>query len=257
MAAPPAGPARGRHFLRSRAFADELVRDAGPVAGQLALDLGAGTGMLTRALCDAGAHVVAVELDAHLAADLRRRFARAAAVRVVEADATRIEAPEEPFVIVANLPFAASTAILRRFLGEPRLPLRQADVVVEWGLAVKRTHIWPSTLLACYWGAWFELSLVRRVPREAFTPSPAVDAAVLRATRRATSLVPVAAARAYESFLGLAFASTRPLRRTLPRHVVERVASEVGFAPRAGGRDLDARQWAALYRAVVLARASR
>jgi 23S rRNA (adenine-N6)-dimethyltransferase len=239
-------PARGRHALRSRAFADELVREAGIGAGDLVLDLGAGTGLLTGALRAAGARVLAVELDPALAATLRLRFESDRSVRVVEGDASRVQLPAEPFAVLANLPFASGTAILRRLLDDPLVPLRRLDAIVEWGLAVKRTRVWPSTQLSCYWSAWYELALVRHVPREAFAPPPSVDAAVLRAIRRAAPLVPVGDARAYLAFLQRGFAEPGRLRRLVPRGALRQVA----FANDANARDLDARQWAALYRAL-------
>jgi 23S rRNA (adenine-N6)-dimethyltransferase len=239
---------RGRHALRSRAFADELVRDAGILPGTLALDLGAGAGALTRALADAGARVRAVELDPAALRQLETRFGNQPRVEVVAGDATVLPLPAEPFGVVANLPFAAGTAILRRLLGDPRVPLTQLDAIVEWGLAAKRTAIWPSTLVGCTWGAWYELSLVRRVPRACFAPPPNVDAAVLRAVRRPEPLVAPEEARKYEALLRRGFAGHGSLDRVLPRRAVHRAAHELGFAPRARARDLDVRQWASLYR---------
>lgn len=241
---------RGRHALRSRAFADELVRDAGVAPGALVLDLGAGGGIIAGALVAAGARVRAVELDPAALRQLRARFAAEPRVEILAADATIVPLPDEPFAVVANLPFAAGTGILRRLLGDPRVPLTQLDAIVEWGLAAKRTAVWPSTLLGCTWGAWYDLRLVRRVPRASFAPPPSVDAAVLRATRREHPLVPPADARRYEALLRRAFAAQAPLDRTLPRRLVHRVAHELGFDPRAQARDLDARQWGSLYRAV-------
>jgi 23S rRNA (adenine-N6)-dimethyltransferase len=216
----------------------------------LALDLGAGAGVLTRALADAGAHVRAVELDQAALRQLRERFGGDPRVEVIEGDATAVPLPDEPFVVVANLPFAAGTAMLRRLLGDPRLPLTQLDAIVEWGLAAKRTAVWPSTLLGCTWGAWFELRLVRRVPRACFAPPPSVEAAVLRATRRPEPLVGPADARAYAALLHRAFTAQAPLDRVLPRGVVRRAAHELGFDRHAAARDLDARQWSRLYAAV-------
>jgi 23S rRNA (adenine-N6)-dimethyltransferase len=240
----------GRHALRSRAFAEQLVRDAGVEPGALVLDLGAGAGMLTRALAAAGARVVAVELDAAALATLRQRFADEPRVEVRRADATAVPLPREPFSVVANLPFAAGTTILRRLLGDPRVPLERLDAIVEWGLAAKRTAVWPSTLLGCTWSAWFELSLVRRVPRACFAPPPAVDAALLRAVQRPEPLVQPERARDYEALLRRAFSAQAPLERVLPRRLVHAVALEHGFDPHARARDLDARQWAALYATV-------
>jgi 23S rRNA (adenine-N6)-dimethyltransferase len=214
------------------------------------LDLGAGAGIITGALVAAGARVRAVELDPAALRQLRTRFGGDSRVEVVAADATSVPLPDEPFAVVANLPFAVGTAILRRLLGDPDLRLAQLDAIVEWGLAAKRTAVWPSTLLGCTWGAWYELELVRRVPRACFSPPPGVDAAVLRATRRPEPLVPPDRARRYEAILRRAFAAQAPVDRILPRRLVHRVAHELGFDPRATARDLDTRQWAALYRAL-------
>jgi 23S rRNA (adenine-N6)-dimethyltransferase len=245
----PAPSTRGRHALRSRPLADELVREAGVHAGDLVLDLGAGAGALTTALRAAGARVVAVELDSRLAAGLRARYPD---VRVVAGDAARVELPREPFSVLANLPFAGGTAILRHLLDDPRVPLVRVDAIVEWGLAAKRTRVWPSTQLGVYWSAWFDLALTRRVSRSAFAPPPAVDAAVLRAVRRADPLVPLAEAPAFGRLLRAGFADAGPLRRLLPRQLLRRLAHEHGFSPDATARDLDAAQWAAVYRAQTL-----
>jgi 23S rRNA (adenine-N6)-dimethyltransferase len=214
------------------------------------LDLGAGDGVLTRALVHAGACVRAVELDPAALRQLRARFGGDPRVEIVEEDARTVRLPDEPFAVVANLPFAAGTAILRRLLGDPRVPLTGLDAIVEWGLAAKRTAVWPSTLLGCTWGAWYELRLWRRVPSACFAPPPRVDAAVLRATRRPEPLVPPAEAAAYAALLRRAFAAQAPLDRILPRGLVHRAAHELGFDPRAAARDLDARQWPRLYAAV-------
>jgi 23S rRNA (adenine-N6)-dimethyltransferase len=98
------------------------------------------------------------------------------------------------------------------------------------------------------WSAWFELAVTRRLPRCCFSPPPSVDAGVLRATRRNDPLVAEGEAAAYRRFLDRGFRDgigTLAAPRTC-----KRLASELGFERLAAPRDLDARQWAALYRRV-------
>ena len=231
---------RGRHFLRSSRLAADLVRAAGIRRGDLVLDIGAGTGVLTAALTHRTTRVVAIEIDPELAAGLRRRFE----LEIRVADALRVPLPSEPFKVVANLPFDGATAILRRLL-EPRVPLVSADVIVDWRFACKRAAVWPSTQLSAYWGAWFELSVERRLPRSVFAPPPSVDAGVLRIVRRDEPLVPPGERRAYAGFLAGAYRDGP--RALVPWRQLKRCESELGFDRHADARDLDARQWAELY----------
>lgn len=231
------GRARSQHFLRTQALAAELVRDAGIGSGDLVLDLGAGTGRLTAGLARAARQVTAVELDPRWAERLRDRWPN---VEVVEADAATVPLPREPFRVVANLPFASTTAILRHLLDDPRVPLVRADVIVEWAVALKRALPWPSTVNDVAWGAWYSASLARRLPRSAFDPPPSVDAGVLVLERRACPLVPRRCAREYRRFVAAGF--RRGLRSVAAPRTLRRVGV-AGLAP----RELDPHQWAALF----------
>ena len=229
---------RGRHLLRSSRLADAIVRDAGVERHDLVVDVGAGSGMLTSALLRAHARVRAVEPDAPLAARLRRACP---AAEVVEADALATPWPDEPFRVVANLPFAHAIDICRALFSDPLVQLRAAHVIVEWDAALKRTRLWPSTILGVLWGAWYELSIVRRIAPAAFAPTPRVAAALLRAARRPEPLVEVRDAAAYQAFLRGAYRSG-----SLPP-CAGALAPELGIDPRAHPRDFDARAWASLW----------
>jgi 23S rRNA (adenine-N6)-dimethyltransferase len=231
------GRARSQHFLRKQALATELVRDAGVGAGDLVLDLGAGSGRLTAELARAAGHVIAVELDPRWSGHLRGRWPN---VEVVEADAAAMRLPREPFRVVANLPFASTTAILRHLLDDPRVPLLRADVIVEWPVALKRSLPWPSTLNDVVWGAWYSTSLARRLSRSAFDPPPSVDAGVLVLERRACPLIPEGCARDYRRFVAAGF------RRGLRGVAAARTLRRLGLAA-AAPRELDPHQWAGLY----------
>ena len=173
-----------------------------------------------------------------MAEPLRGRWPNA---EVVEGDAAAVGLPREPFHVVANLPFDRTTAILRHLLDDPRVPLVRADLIVEWGVAHKRAVPWPSTLNGVVWGAWYSCRLARKLPRSAFEPAPAVDAGVLVFERRAHPLVAERDARAYRRFVAAGF--RHGLRAVVPSRTL-RKRRLAGSA----ARDLDAHQWAALFR---------
>jgi 23S rRNA (adenine-N6)-dimethyltransferase len=212
---------RSQHFLRTRTLAAELVRDACVGADDLVFDLGAGRGRLTGELAKVARRVVAVELDPDLAGSLRGRWHN---VEVVEGDAAALRLPDEPFRVVANLPFGRTNDLLRLLLDDPRTPLVRADLIVEWGVAVKRAMPWPSTMNSVFWGAFYETSVARRLPRTMFEPPPAVDAGVVVFRRRWRALIPPDRADGYRRFVARGF--------------------------RRGGlraRDRDAHEWAAFF----------
>jgi 23S rRNA (adenine-N6)-dimethyltransferase len=159
--------------------------------------------------------------------------------------------PESPFSVVANLPFTRSGAILGHLLRNPGLPLRRAEVIVQWEFAAKHSAIWPATLRSTYWRAWYDVSIVRHLDRTAFSPSPSVDAAVLRFTRRGRPRVPIELHEGFWAFLSTAFALRGPIRNGLRPLLspleVKRLAPVLGFRPEARARDLDAEQWACLF----------
>lgn len=247
----PAREAPGQHFLRSKQLAADLVADAEIGHGDLVVEIGGGTGVLTQAIASAGADVVVLENDAALTTQLRARFADIATVEIVHADATTAEWPEQPFAVLANLPFARSGAILARLLRDPRIPLQKARVIVQWEFAAKHAAIWPATLRSTFWRGWYDVSISRRLDRTAYSPPPRVDTAVLRLERRARPRAPVEIHGAYWHFLAAAFAAQEPVRRSLRRSLtplqMKRLAPALGFDPNAHARDVDAEQWAKLF----------
>lgn len=169
----------GWHQLERR-WAARLVALAGVQPGDLVLDVGAGRGVITSELLRAGAHVVAIELHEQRAAHLREQFADRR-VTVVRADATELRLPRRPFKVVANPPFGATTALLRR-LTSPTSRLERAALVVP---------TWTATRWAEGRGTGgarsrhlFACALGPRVPARAFRPPPPHEPRVLLVARR-------------------------------------------------------------------------
>ena len=216
------------------------------------VEVGAGTGRLTAPLADAASRVLAIELDPELASGLRRRFARAGRVAVIEGDALLVSYPADPHRVAGNVPFQITTALLRRVLDDPGSPCFAADLIVQDGLARKRCAMRPCTMLSLSWLPWWRLSIERLLPAGCFEPRPSVDAALLVARRRSPELVPAGRAASYRALLRRAFdRADRPVRFTAaPGGAAwKRLARDRGLAYDARPRQLDVWDWAALFEA--------
>jgi 23S rRNA (adenine-N6)-dimethyltransferase len=206
----------GQNFLRPD-LADRFVEDAGVVAGDFVVEIGAGAGAITSALARRGADVLAVEVDPVWAGRLRRTIGKphSSRVRIVTADFLAMPLPPRPFRVVACLPFGSTTAILDRLLGDAEGRLRRADVIVQWEVARKRSAVPAATLRSTAWAPWWEFRLGRRIAATEFRPVPRVDGGVLVVTRRDPPLLPTAMATRYEAFVraNWPFAPHRGARR--------------------------------------------
>ncbi|HEY1737473.1 MAG TPA: rRNA adenine N-6-methyltransferase family protein [Acidimicrobiia bacterium] len=158
-------------------WARRLVADAALAPHSLVVDCGAGDGVLTDALVRAGMRVIAVELHPARVAQLRDRFQRYGdRVVVVQADVGSLRLPLRPYHVVANPPFGATSALVRRIV-QRGSRLASAHIVLQEQAA--RRWCSPTAPGAQRWQHTFEAALGRPVPRAAFRPAPAVPCRVL------------------------------------------------------------------------------
>lgn len=168
----------GWHRL-DREWAERLVAGAAIRRGDLVLDIGAGEGAVTAALVSAGARVIAVEIHPQRARMLREVFG--GRITVVRQDARDLRLPSRPFAVVASVPYAATSAVLRR-LTHHGSRLTTAHLVVQAQAAARWSS--PAAPAAARWQRTFQASVGPVVPRRSFTPPPRVDSRILILRRR-------------------------------------------------------------------------
>ncbi|MFB6140950.1 MAG: 16S ribosomal RNA methyltransferase A [Halosimplex sp.] len=180
-------PNSDQHFLVDDRVLDRLpgyADDAGIDLSHV-LEIGAGTGALTDRLLAAADRVTAIERDPDLARFLREEFAaeiEAGRLTVVEGDALEVELPEFT-ASISNLPYGPSSELAFRLLPRER-PL----VLMFQREFAERMAAEPGTddygRLSVTAGHYADVEVVEPVPKEAFSPPPAVQSAVVRTTPR-------------------------------------------------------------------------
>jgi 16S rRNA (adenine1518-N6/adenine1519-N6)-dimethyltransferase len=180
----------GQHFLIDPNLARAIASDAGVGPGDRVVEIGAGLGSLTRALAEAGAEVLAVEVDPSLIPALQESTSGLGLVRVLHTDATdgewRDELGEGDWVLTANLPYNVATRLvldtLRNVPQVRRLVVMVQREVGERLVAGPGEDAYgiPSVRVAFR----AEGTLVRRVPPSVFWPRPKVESVIVRLVRR-------------------------------------------------------------------------
>lgn len=173
----------GQNFLTDpsvvAAIAD--IAEVGP--SDLVLEVGPGMGILTREVLSRGAKVVGIELDRDLVKFLSDDLRDVQSFSLVEQDARHVEIEKitdrRPYQVVANLPYSAATAIIRRFM-ESSTPPTRMTVMVQKEVAERMTaEQGEKSLLGLATDLYAEARIAFIVPPEVFLPPPKVESAVV------------------------------------------------------------------------------
>ena len=179
----------GQNFLVDPHALSNIVEAADIQPTDVVLEIGPGLGVLTWELVARAGRVVAVELDKRLAARLQQEFATQPHLRLVQGDVLDLP-PEQvladeagalpPYKVVANLPYAITSPVLRHLLEAAHKP-SIIVVLVQWEVAQRiAAGAGVLSVLAHSVQIYAEPEIVARVPASSFVPAPAVDSAVLR-----------------------------------------------------------------------------
>ena len=107
-----------QHFLVDQGALQRVVAAADVQPTDVVVEVGPGTGLLTRLLAQRAARVIAVEMDEGLIARLMASLDGLTNLSIIHGDAREWDPATvgEPYKVVANLPYYAATPIVRRFL---------------------------------------------------------------------------------------------------------------------------------------------
>jgi len=175
----------GQNFVHDGNTVRRIVQTAGVQRGETVLEIGPGLGSLTLGLLEAGASVIAVEIDGRLAEQLPhtvRLMQPGTSLAVVHADALRVtELPGEPVRLVANLPYNVSVPVLLHLL--EHVPSLTSGIVMVQAEVGHRLAADPGSKVygapsvkAAWYGTW---RTAGQVSRMVFWPVPNVDSVLV------------------------------------------------------------------------------
>ncbi|KAL0428939.1 UNVERIFIED_CONTAM: Ribosomal RNA small subunit methyltransferase, chloroplastic [Sesamum radiatum] len=266
----------GQHYMLNASVNEELVAAASVKEGDIVLEIGPGTGSLTNVLVNAGATVLAIEKDPHMAALVRERFAGLDHVKVVEEDFTRshirshmssiLPSRSPPdgtscsAKVVANIPFNISTDVVKQLLpmgdifSEVILLLQDEAALRLVDSSLKTSEYRPINIFVNFYS---DPEYLLKVSRTNFFPQPKVDAAVVAFKLKQMVDYPrVSSIKSFFSMVNSAFNGKRKMLRKSLQHIcpspdIEAALCAAGLPPTSRPEELTLEDFVKLHNLIV------
>jgi 16S rRNA (adenine1518-N6/adenine1519-N6)-dimethyltransferase len=261
-----------QHWLRSEKALNKIVAAAKLQQSDRILEIGPGTGILTRQLLPQVQSSVAVEIDRDLCELLVKKLGNIENFLLLQGDFLTLDldtqlaafpAFQKPNKVVANIPYNITGPILEKLLGtisQPAPDPFDLIVLLVQKEVAERLYARPGSrafgalsvrvqyLAAC--------EFICDVPAKAFSPPPKVDSAVVRLQPRLVE-PPAKEPKNLETLVKLGFSSKRKMLRNNLKSVIESdrlclLLEQLEVNPQARAEDLSVQQWVALSNILTL-----
>ncbi len=244
----------GQNFLTDPGILDQIVKAAEVDSQDTVLEIGAGLGHLTSRLALSARQVVAVELDKRLISALEDNLNPFSNIRIVQGDILKLDpsdlVSEDNYLVVANIPYYITSSIIRNLL-ESGLKPKRILLTIQYEVAQRITAIaGQMSVLALSVLMYGEPTLVKRIPADAFYPSPKVDSAILRIDLYPEPILPIEQSETYFKLVKAGFLHKRKtLRNSLstglkwPPEKTESLLSAAEIDPKRRAQTLSLPEW--------------
>lgn len=250
----------GQNFLHDPKILGKIIDAAELTKEDVVLEVGPGTGNLTKILSKKAGRVIAIEKDHRVIDELRSIFS-STNVEIFEGDALEtnpkdIGLEDKAYKIVANIPYYITSNFIRQvleFWPKSKLVVITIQKEVAQRIVAKPPHM---NLLALSVQFYSDPQIVDYISAGSFFPKPNVDSAIIKLTPKEPPLSPTDAKK-YFGILKSAFAERRKQlakvvgqRMDIPKDKVGEALVHLGIRQDARPEILSQDQWLALLRAL-------
>lgn len=172
----------GQNFLADKKVLQRIVEAADLKDEDVVLEIGPGTGVLTRAMAPKVKKIIAIEKDPRMITVLKEELSGFKNVEVLRGDIRRLNLQLPPrYKVVGNLPFYLTAPIIRKFLEVKEVRPLSLTLVVQKEMGQRICSKPPEmSLLAVSVQVYADVEKLFYVSKKSFWPQPKVDAAVIK-----------------------------------------------------------------------------
>ncbi|MBI4224731.1 MAG: ribosomal RNA small subunit methyltransferase A [Candidatus Sungbacteria bacterium] len=250
----------GQNFLTCEWVLSDLAKAAELTASDTVLEIGPGTGVLTRFLAARVKKVVAVEKDRQLSSSLSEAFAqeKISNVEIITGDILKLlphliadySLPTLGYKLVSNIPYYLTSRLIRTLLELEKKP--EVIVLTIQKEVAERIVARPPdmNILALSVQAYGTPEIVADVPASCFNPQPKVDSAILKITHISENFFTKhhIASKDFFSLVKAGFSSRRKmltnnLRSFASKKELVQALHSIGHSPSARAQELSLQEW--------------
>lgn len=158
-----------QNFLHNRKLVLSLIRKSSIGENDTAIDLGAGKGIITKALAFICKHVIALELDPKYYQLLIQQFKYQHNITIFHQDILTYFFPHYPYKVFANIPFSIEGKIIRLLLNCDNTP-EDMYLVLRRDLAYRLAGVRNESLFSVLYKPWFDFEIIHYFQRTDFSP---------------------------------------------------------------------------------------
>ena len=247
----------GQNFLQDPFALESIAAAAQIEPSDTVLEIGPGLGSLTRYLAASARQVIAVELDADLIPPLQAVTSTYDNIQIIHGDILKISPRElirkPDYLVVANIPYYITSAIIRHLLESNNKP-RRIVLTIQKEVA-DRICAKPGdmSLLALSVQVYGQPRIVKRIPANAFFPAPKVDSAVLCVDIYPSPQIPSESINTFFKLIKAGFSQKRKTLRNslssglhIPPPTAEEMLTKAGIDPMRRAETLSIDEWRSL-----------
>lgn len=245
----------GQHFLNSDYVPKKLCDAADLAVGEVVLEVGPGTGALTKELLARGAQVIALEADPRAIESLQETFAAEIASGqltihhhdVRELNPADFGLKDGEYKVVANIPYYISGLLFRTFLESDCQP-KTLVFLVQKEVAARIAKDKKESLLSLSVKVFGDPTYICTVTRGHFTPPPNVDSAIIAVANISNDRLKGLDKKDFFTLLHLGFGQKRKqlignIAGLAPRATLEALFTSLGLSLTVRAEDISAPNW--------------
>ena len=244
----------GQHWLRQKSVLNKIINTADVKKDDLIIEIGPGLGILTKELAKKAGKVISIEKDLALIPILKNNLQGLKNIEIISGDAIRMSFGNfKNYKVVANLPYYAATAIIRKLLEskiKPKLMVLMLQKEVAQRICAKPPKM---SLLGISVQLYAKVKIIDYVSKNAFWPKPIVDSAVIKLEIKNSKLK--VNKDLFFKIIKAGFSQPRKQLLNnlskgldLPKEEIKNWLEDNGINPSKRGQDLDLKDWLSLVR---------